>query len=190
MSRGKLHVFVFVLFVSLLASAASAGQTTSTITGVVQDSAGGMIPGASVVVNSPNGTKFETVSNSTGAFNVPALLPGTYSVSVTLQGFKTAVVNDVRVVPGTPANLKVTLEVGGISEKVTVSGGSAELVNTRTATVSSTLNVDQIAQLPTPTRDLLLGGVTMLTGVNFTGAARGNATVNGLPESFLNITLD
>ena len=68
--------------------------------------------------------------------------------------------------------------------------GFIALINTRTATVSSTLNVDQIAQLPTATRDLLLGGVTMLTGVNFTGEARGNATVNGLPESFLNITLD
>ncbi|HXT72044.1 MAG TPA: carboxypeptidase regulatory-like domain-containing protein [Vicinamibacterales bacterium] len=175
---------------SLVASAASARQTTSSITGVVQDSAGGVVPGAAVVVLSPNGTKFEVVSNSSGAFNVPALLPGVYSVTVSLQGFKTAVVKDVRIQPGVPANLKVTLEIGGITEKVTVSGGSSELVNTRTATVSSTLNVDQIAQLPTATRDLLLGGVTMLTGVNFTGAARGNATVNGLPESFLNITLD
>ena len=64
------------------------------------------------------------------------------------------------------------------------------MINTQTATVTSTLNVDQIAQIPTPTRDLLLGGVTFLVGVNFTGEARGNATINGLPESFLNITLD
>jgi hypothetical protein len=191
MRRGVVLLVSFVaLFICLVASAVAAGQATSSITGVVQDSAGGVIPGAAVVVTSPNGTKFNTVTNSAGAFNVPALQPGTYSVTVTLQGFKTAVVADVRIQPGTPANLKVTLEVGGITEKVTVAGASSELINTRTATVSSTLNVDQIAQLPTATRDLLLGGVTMLTGVNFTAEARGNATVNGLPESFLNITLD
>jgi hypothetical protein len=190
MRRGLVQVASFVALFTCLFASAAAGQATSSITGVVQDSAGGVIPGAAVVVNSPNGTKFNTVTNSAGAFNVPALQPGTYSVTVTLQGFKTAVVADVRIQPGTPANLKVTLEVGGITEKVTVAGGSSELINTRTATVSSTLNVDQIAQLPTATRDLLLGGVTMLTGVNFTGEARGNATVNGLPESFLNITLD
>ena len=190
MRRGLVQVVSFVALFTCLFASAAAGQTTSSITGVVQDSAGGVIPGAAVVVNSPNGTKFNTVTNSAGAFNVPALQPGTYSVTVTLQGFKSAVVTDVRIQPGTPANLKVTLEVGGITEKVTVAGGSSELINTRTATVSSTLNVDQIAQLPTATRDLLLGGVTMLTGVNFTVEARGNATVNGLPESFLNITLD
>jgi hypothetical protein len=190
MRRGFVQVVSFVALFTCLFASAAAGQTTSSITGVVQDSAGGVIPGAAVVVTSPNGTKFNTVTNSTGAFNVPALQPGTYSVTVTLQGFKSAVVTDVRIQPGTPANLKVVLEVGGVTEKVTVAGGSSELINTRTATVSSTLNVDQIAQLPTATRDLLLGGVTMLTGVNFTGEARGNATVNGLPESFLNITLD
>ena len=185
-----LSLFSAVLCVFLLASPA-AGQVTSSISGVVQDSAGGVVPGASVVITSTaTGGKFEALTNSTGAFNVPALQPGTYTVTVSLQGFKTAVITDVRVQPGVPANIKAILEVGGISEQVRVTGGSSELVNTRTATVSSTLNVDQIAQLPTPTRDLLLGGVTMLVGVNFTGTARGQATVNGLPESFLNITLD
>ncbi|MBI4476230.1 MAG: TonB-dependent receptor, partial [Acidobacteria bacterium] len=59
-----------------------------------------------------------------------------------------------------------------------------------TPTVTATMNVDQIAQIPTPTRDLLLSAVPFLVGVNQTGASRGAATVNGLPESFLNITLD
>src|SRR5262245_22473029 len=112
--RRARYVALFAVVLSLVASVAYARQTTSPITGVVQDSAGGVIPGASVVVTSPNGTKFEAITNSTGAFNVPALLPGTYSVTVSLQGFKTSVVTGVRVVPGTPSNLKVTLEVGGI----------------------------------------------------------------------------
>ena len=72
MRRGFGQVVSFVALFVCLASAA-AGQTTSSITGLVQDSAGGVIPGAAVVMTTPNGTKFETVTNSSGAFNVPAL---------------------------------------------------------------------------------------------------------------------
>jgi hypothetical protein len=177
--------------VALAATAAPAfAQGASSIAGVVVDTAGGAIPGANVVVASDStGTKFEAVTNGSGAFNVPALPVGTYSVSVSLAGFKTAVITDVRVQLGIPTNVKATLDVGGIKETVTVTGASAELVNTQTATVSATMNMDQIAQIPMPTREVL-NAVTFLVGVNQDGVARGNATVNGLPESFLNIMLD
>jgi len=167
------------------------GGATSSISGVVKDSAGGVIPGASVVVTSnATGTKFDAVTNSTGAFNVPALTVGVYTLTVSLEGFKTAVVTDVRVQLGIPSTVNTTLEVGTLAETITVTGASAELINTQTPTIAATLNVDQIAQIPTPTRDLLLNAVTFLVGVNQATTARGNATVNGLPESFLNITLD
>ena len=104
------------------------GGATSAISGVVKDSAGGVIPGASVVVTSnATGTKFEAVTNTTGAFNVPALSAGAYTVTVSLQGFKTAVITDVRVQPGIPTTVNATLEVGGVAETVTVTGASAEL---------------------------------------------------------------
>ena len=173
-----------------LTAAPVLGQGASSIAGVVVDTAGGAIPGANVVVTSDTtGTKFEAVTNGSGAFNVPALPVGTYSVSVSLAGFKTSVTTDVRVQLGIPTNVKATLDVGGIKETVTVTGASAELVNTQTATVSATMNMDQIAQIPMPTREVL-NAVTFLVGVNQDGVARGNATVNGLPESFLNIMLD
>ncbi|HYN08850.1 MAG TPA: carboxypeptidase-like regulatory domain-containing protein [Vicinamibacterales bacterium] len=157
----------------------------------MQDSAGGVIPGASVVVKSnATGTTFEAMTNSSGAFNVPSLSAGVYTVTVSLQGFKTSIITDVRVQSGIPTTINAALTVGGVSETVTVTGASAALINTRTATVASTLNVDQIAQIPSPTRDLLMGGVTFLVGVNQEGVARGQATINGLPESFLNIMLD
>src|SRR5512134_1246716 len=149
MRRGARQVLSIVAFVCLLAGVSYAGQVTSSISGVVQDSAGGFIPGASIIVTSvATGTKYNAITNSSGEFTVPALPPGTYTVSVSLQGFKTAVITDVRVQPGVPAAVKATLEVGVIAETVQVTGASSELVNTRTATVSSTLNVDQIAQLP------------------------------------------
>jgi hypothetical protein len=171
-------------------SSVLAQGTSGSISGVVLDAAGGAIPGATVVVASDaTGTKFEAVTNGSGAFSVPALPVGTYSVTASLTGFKTSVVTDVRVQLGIPTNVKTTLAVGGITETITVRSTAAELVNTQTATVSATMNMEQIAQIPMPTREVL-NAVTFLVGVNQTGVARGEATVNGLPESFLDIKLD
>jgi hypothetical protein len=181
----SLYVFV------VAAGAYAQGGATSSISGVVKDSAGGVIPGVSVTITrTDTDTKFEAVTNDSGGFNVPALSAGIYSVTVSLQGFKTVVITDVRVQLGIPTTVNATLDVGALAETVTVTGASAELINTQTPAVAATLNSDQISQIPTPTRDLLLNAVTYLVGVNQATSARGNATVNGLPESFLNITLD
>jgi hypothetical protein len=182
--RATVLTAVFVPAVCVLAAA----QTTTTLSGTVVDSAGGVIPGASVVVtNKATNTKFAGVTDATGAFAVPALDAGLYHVAVSLMGFKTAVVDDVRLQPGIPASVKAVLEVGTLEETVVVEGG-ARLVNTQTPTVAATLNVDQINQMPLPTRNAL-NAVTFLTGVNTAGVNR-DSTINGLPESFINITLD
>lgn len=168
------------------APAFAQGSSTSSISGTVLDSAGGAIPGAAVVVKGESGEQFEAITNTEGVFNVPAVTAGTYKVTITLAGFKTALI-DVRVLPNTPASLKATLEVGQLSETITVSS-SSELVNTQTATVASTLNSDQLNRMPTPTRNAL-NAVTFLPGINTPGTNR-DSTINGLPESFVQITLD
>jgi hypothetical protein len=175
---------VLALFVSARAFAQGA---TSSITGSVVDSAGGAIPGATVVVKNESGVSFEAISNGEGLFNVPGVAPGVYTVNVSLSGFKTAVIANVRVLPGTPAGVKATLEVGQLSEVVNVTA-SSELINTQTATVSSTLNADQLNRMPTPTRNAL-NAVTFLPGVNSATTNR-ESRINGLPESFVSITLD
>jgi hypothetical protein len=162
------------------------GSSTSTITGTVADSGGGVIPGATVVVTNDAGAKFETVTNAEGVFSVPALDAGNYKVTVSLSGFKTWT-SDVRLAPNTPVALKAVLEVGALSETITVAT-STELVNTQNATISSTLNADQLNRMPTPTRNAL-NAVTFLPGVNTAGTNR-NSNVNGLPDSMVNITLD
>src|SRR5262245_19197846 len=97
------------------------GAASSGISGVVRDTAGGGIPGATVIVTSDaTDSKFEVVTNSTGAFNVPALAAGTYKVTASLQGFKTAVITDVRVIPGVPSAVQPVLEVGTVAETITV----------------------------------------------------------------------
>jgi hypothetical protein len=198
MDRGSRRILLAVVFLFLTAPHFSAhlvlsawdGQSSG-ISGVVRDTAGGGIPGATVVITSDaTQTKFEVVTNSTGAFNVPALPAGVYTLTASLQGFKTVAITDVRVQPGVPTSVQPVLEVGTVAETITVTGSSAELINTQTPTVAATMNIDQIAQIPTPTRELL-NAVTFLVGVNTPGnVARGQTTINGLPESFINITLD
>jgi hypothetical protein len=181
-----------ILSIALLALAAgpafAQGSSTSSISGTVVDSGGGVIPGATVLVTGEAaGSSFTTTTNHEGLFSVPALNPGTYKVTVTLQGFKTAVVADVRVAPNQPATIKAVLEVGTLSETITVAS-SSELINTQTATITSTLNADQLNRMPTATRNAL-NAVTFLPGVNTSGVNR-DSTINGLPESMMSITLD
>ena len=125
-----------------------------------------------------------------GAFTVPALSAGIYTVTVSLEGFKTAV--DHR--RPRAARHSDDRQRDARSRRARRNGHrhrrQRRAHQHADATVAATLNVDQIAQIPTPTRDLLLNAVTFLVGVNQTTTSRGNATVNGLPESFLNITLD
>ena len=183
-------VAVLASWVVVLASSAFAqGGATSSIAGVVKDEGGGVLPGVTVVVTSnATGSKYEVITNNSGTYAVPSLSAGVYTLNISLPGFRTSVFNEVRVQLGVPTTLNATLSVGELAETITVSGASAELINTLTPAVTATLNVDQIAVIPTPTRNAL-NAVTFLVGVNTSGGMRGS-TINGLPESFLNLTLD
>ena len=103
------------------------------------------------------------------------------------MGFKTAVLNDVRVSAATPATVKVALEVGGLEETVVVQGGS-EIIQTQSAAVTATIDTNQILKLPTGSRSAL-EFVTSLPGVNTPAGSR-DSTINGLPQSSINITID
>ncbi len=161
-------------------------QGGGAISGTVVDSAGGAIPGAAVTVKNESGASFEAVTNGEGAFNVPAVAAGAYKVSVALSGFKTAVA-DVVVQLNTPTAVKIVLEVGAITETINVSS-SSELINTQTPVVAATLNADQLNRMPTASRNAI-NAVTFLPGINTAGINR-DSTINGLPESMVQITMD
>ena len=184
--------FVTLAIVACFASIAFAqGSTKTTLSGVVVDASGGVIPGATVEVkNNRTGVTTTALTNSTGAFDVPALDPGSYGVSVTLSGFKTVVLKDVELLSGTPRAVKVTLEVGALTQSVEVVGGS-QLVQTQATAIRSTIRVDQISTLPMISRNGLNIAI-FLPGVDTGGSnhSQRSSTISGLPQSAISITVD
>ena len=131
-----------------LSSVPAFAQATSSIVGVVVDSGGGVIPGATVTATNDATAGVSTaVSNASGSFTIPALNIGRYTVTVALQGFKTAVLKEVDVTASIPANVKAVLEVGGLTETVVVEGASA-VIQTQSSAAASTVTTNQIANLP------------------------------------------
>ncbi|HXH06517.1 MAG TPA: TonB-dependent receptor [Vicinamibacterales bacterium] len=164
------------------------GAVTAPLSGTVVDTSGGVLPGADVVVrNDATGATYTTVTNEQGIFTIPALNPGRYTVTVSLAGFKTVTLNDVEINAGVPAAVRAVLEVGQLQETVTVEAASS-LVQTQTAAVATTLTVTQVSNLPLTSRNTL-DFVPFLPGVNTPGGNR-DSTINGLPQSAINITLD
>src|ERR1051325_3448416 len=147
-------VFAAVLVLAVGGSADAQGCFFTALSGTVVDSSGGVIPGASVKIrNNGTGEEVNAVSGSDGGFTVPSLPGGTYTVTVSLMGFKTAVLNSVTLNAGIPANVKVTLQLGTLEENVTVVGESASVVQTQSPAIATNLTGVAIASLPLTSRN-------------------------------------
>src|SRR5258708_11093216 len=186
--RGGLSVLLAAVLCAVSSAAYAQGSTTQTLSGTVVDTSGAVMPGADVAAkHNATGVASNAVTNSDGLFSIPSLPVGTYTVTVTLQGFKTAVIQNVVLTSGAGANVKASLEVGGVSEQVTVSS-SSEIVQTQSSGVSQTINTNQIIKLPITSRSAM-DFVNLLPGVS-TPSGNRQATINGLPRASINITLD
>jgi Carboxypeptidase regulatory-like domain len=140
--------------VAALAAPASAQLTTGSVTGSVKDGQGGVIPGATVtVINESRGTtSVPVVTNETGAFVVPNLAAGTYTIQVEIPSFKTLKQTGIMVNPGTRADVgALTLEVGGTSEVVDVKGESP-VVQATSGERSFTIPTESVENLPIANR--------------------------------------
>src|SRR5215213_3479075 len=104
--------------------------STGSIAGTISDPTTAVVKGATITVkNNATNQEFSTTTTDNGTFNVPALVSGNYTVTITAQGFKTAVVPDVKVDVGTPSSVNVSLEIGVATETVQIVGVGGELIN-------------------------------------------------------------
>ena len=130
-----------------------------------------------------------TITNDEGYFVFTDVRVGTYTVSAERTGFKRAEVRNVAVHVGTPANLSIDLEAGGVTETVSVTASDAQsLIRSEDAKLNTTIDVRQVQDLPLNGRNPInLAG--QAAGVNTNTNVR-QSVINGLRGSFSNITWD
>lgn len=183
----KLSLVIFgmliVLSVMLQQQSARAQNGTGTITGTVSDQSGSAVQGAAVtIVETQTGIRHETTSNSSGAYTVPELPVGIYSVSATKQGYKTVSQNGLRLNITDVARVDLTLAVGSTNETVTVSASAVEL-NTENAEVATTVSDREVADLPLNGRNfqqlMTLDGTSYSIGGSVQNQFRGSQSTYG-----------
>lgn len=134
----------------------SAQETRGTILGTIKDATGGVLPGVEVTVtNVGTNTTQRVLTNDSGAYEVPYLLPGMYDVSAQLTGFKRYVQHRIDLATNTRFALDIVLEAGNLSEEVNVTA-TASLLETTSASASSVLTNRQVMDLPVFGNSVLL----------------------------------
>jgi trimeric autotransporter adhesin len=132
------------------------------VRGLVKDG-GGVVPGAEVILlNDSTNVSRSTTSNEAGEYNFPNLAPGTYTLKVSLQGYKGYALPEVRVGTQQFLALDVTLEVGQLAETVTVRGDTP-IIETSTASTGTVIDAQALQTLPSPGRAAFLIGTTVPT---------------------------
>src|SRR5258708_754197 len=151
-----------------LALAPSALAQNAQITGIVKDSSGGIIPGATVTArNVDTGLTRVGVTDGAGEFRLPSLPPGRYAVATELSGFSTETRPDITLIIDQTAIINFALKPAALSETVTVTGESP-IVDVTRSDVSTSVSSQQIQDLPVASRRWI--DLPMLTP----GTSRGN----------------
>jgi hypothetical protein len=148
-------LFIAACCFCFAATAYPQGTNLGIIRGTVTDPNGAVIANASVqVTDQTTGLSRDLKTDSDGNFEAAALKPGTYKVTVSTAGFKTAVVDAI--VKGSDiVRADVTTEVGQQSENVLITGGEAGLIQKDTPVISGTLNNRQLIEIPRDSREIL-----------------------------------
>jgi Carboxypeptidase regulatory-like domain len=181
MSNASTKLRAGVLCLALIC-AGKAQKSTGEIKGTVSDPGNAVVPRAAITAKDiSTGLSFSTASGGDGAYIVPNLLPGTYSVTVIATGFETSVFDRVTVETGRTTDLAIHLTVGAIAQTVEVTSAAVALETTSNQ-VATTVRNDYIKDLPIDGRDVL----------QFASLSAGYSagTFNGLFQGAINISLD
>jgi hypothetical protein len=171
----------YIFFVLMLWCPLVSGQTsTATLRGRVRDATGAAVPGATVSVkNNSTGVSVNAITDQSGNYVAPYLLPGQYTLTVEHAGFQKFAQTDISLAVGQQSSLDVALVVGAVNETVTVSE-AAPLLDTDSSAVSTTIDNKQVASLPLDGR-VALGLAALVPGVIPGGGNAGSSigAVNG-----------
>ncbi|HEY2976096.1 MAG TPA: TonB-dependent receptor [Pyrinomonadaceae bacterium] len=177
-------LFVVTVVCGLTGSGVAFGQAQSNaadLQGVVRDQSGAVVSGATVIArNQATNASKETTTNGEGAYLIVNLTPGDYEVTFEAPNFKKVVLPGVQLTVGQRADLDVSLEVGQVSEVVTVTGANAELVETSKTAVATTIDQQRIENLPINERNYLAFALTTSTVGRDAGRPIGPAPTTGL----------
>ncbi len=194
---------VLGMFLVMVFALPSFGQTFGEVSGLVTDSSGAAVVGATVTVTNPQ-TNFtrNSVSNSTGSYSFPSLPPGLYDVKAERQGFQVEIHTGIQLQVQQAARIDFKLNVGAVTETVEVKGG-APLLNTENATIGTVIEQKRIEDLPLNGRSFIslialspnvVTGQTSNSGFASTrgGSERGAVSISiaGLRREHVYYTLD
>jgi hypothetical protein len=178
---------------------AYAQEVSAGITGRVTDPSGGVIVGAKVAAKDlDRGTDWPTTTNVDGIYAFPRVPIGRYELTVEAPGFKTHVNKEIDLEVNQRARLDIAMEIGAVSDSVSVTG-EAPLLQTDTTQVGSVISSDLISNTPLISRNimaltLLTAGVTTPDPASFNNGLRsaggGRPYVNGNREESNNFLLD
>ena len=159
----RVCTYTLVLSLSCVA-AAFAQQGTADMRGKVVDQQGAVLPGVTIIVRDQASGRFrETVSGADGSFHLSAMNPGLYEVEAELAGFKKYQQRDVLLAVGATAQVTVKLDVGTVTESVTVTGESP-IVDTTTQEIGGRISAQEFVDTPSFNRNFA-GYLGMLPGV-------------------------
>jgi hypothetical protein len=189
-SQHRAGVMRFVAILALILCFCSPGMfaqlTSATIAGRVTDAAHLPISGAAVVaVDSTTGTTYHAETDNQGAYNLTGLLPDTYRLTFTQQGFQTSVEDNLTVTVGQRATDDMILQVGSVSTDITVQAVS-DAINLESPTVSTAIDNKMTQELPLNGRDVLqLAQLSPDSGPTATGPYNQGASRPDLTNSYV-----
>jgi outer membrane receptor for ferrienterochelin and colicin len=167
---------VLAAFVLVGASHGWAQETTGSVSGRVTDAQGLAVPGATVTLTGPQGSK-SAVTDADGRYTIPLLVPGTYIAKAELQGFKTVQQANIVVRLGQAIEVPLKMEVGGVAETVEVTA-SSPTVDTRSTTVGAVIDSATLQNIPVGRR--FSDALYVAPGVTSSGSAgRANPSMSG-----------
>src|SRR5215213_7699584 len=173
-----------LLAVLLLCAGVTFGQTQSNaadIQGTVKDATGAVVANATVTArNLGTNASRDATTNDRGFYRIINVTPGDYEITVEAPNFKKSVLTKVTVTVGQAAEVDVALEAGQITESVTISDATSEIVETSKTSVSTTIDQQRINNLPINERNYLAFALTTSTVGRDNGRPIGPAPTTGL----------